>query len=281
MITYYKEDNFLVIRALTAPFIFISPFVFGLYPGYEILTVIIIWMFLNDINHVLHLHIHRPFTKSSSLNLILDVFMGIVTGMTAYNWRIQHKYRHHVPHIKDYGEGHDWEIKKFTILGALVYSARTVFPIIYMPLIESFKKGILKNEKEPLNYRIAFFEQFTPFIVFTLFFIWNQDLALYYVLPWYFLVHFVSRYIDYLNHFDTADGRYSHSNNSLHKVYNKLGNNFGYHTAHHIDPSAHWTKLPEIHKEIEGNIEPKYLKSYTWSGFAIFWHFLLSLKSKM
>ncbi|WP_430408460.1 fatty acid desaturase [Kordia sp.] len=281
MITYHREDILLLVRGLTAPLIFISPFVFGLYEGYEIIIVLIIWMFLNDINHLLHLHVHLPFTKNAFLNLMLDLCMGITTGMTAYNWRIQHKYRHHVPHKKDFGEGYAWEIKKFTILGSIVYSFRTIFPIIFLPIVESFKKGILKNEKEPVNYRVAFFEQFIPFIVFGLFFMWNQKLALYYILPWYFLVHFVTRYIDYLNHFDTGEGKYSHSNNSLHHGYNKLGNNFGYHTAHHLYPSAHWTTLPNLHKEIEDNINPKYLKTYTWSGFAIFWHYVLSLKSKM
>jgi len=281
MIAYYKEDVFLIIRGLTAPIIFISPFVFGLYEGYEVLIVLMIWLLLNDINHVLHLHTHKPFAKNYFLNLVLDISMSIVTGMTAYNWRIQHKYRHHVPDKEDFGEGYSWEIEKFSIMGSFVYSVRTIFPIIFLPIIEAFHKGILKNQKQPIHYRIAFFEQFIPFIAFILFLMWNQSLALYYVLPWYFLVHFVTRYIDYLNHFGTVNGKFSHSNNSLHKVYNKLGNNFGYHTAHHLYPSAHWTELPKIHKEIENEIDPKYLKSYSWSGFAIFSHYLLSLKSKM
>jgi fatty acid desaturase len=281
MITYYKKDIFLVIRGITAPFIFISPFVFGLYPGYEIWVVLGLWALLNDINHVLHLHVHKPFAKSAFLNLFLDFSMGLVTGMTAYNWRIQHKYRHHDPKKEDYGEGYAWEIKSFSIAGALVYSFRTIFPILYMPLIEAFKLGILKNEKKPIHYRIAFFGQLFPFVTFYLFYQWNAELALYYVLPWYFLVHFVTRYIDYLNHFNTSNGKYTHSNNSLNKTYNKLGNNFGFHTAHHLRPDAHWTELPTIHEEIKSNLDPVHVKSYTWSGFAIFYHFWLSLNSKM
>ena len=36
-----------------------------------------------DTNYLLHLHIHRPFSRSRVLNLILDLSMGAVTAMTA------------------------------------------------------------------------------------------------------------------------------------------------------------------------------------------------------
>jgi len=64
-------------------------------------------------------------------------------------------------------------------------------------------------------------------------------------------------------------------------VYNLLGNNFGYHTAHHLSPKAHWTRLPIIHENIKSMIPKELKKSYSWSGFMLPYHFLLALKKKM
>lgn len=287
MLLRYKCDWFNVLRALTAPFIFLYPFFFGFSEGYVLITALILWGMLNDINHVLHLHIHHEFSHNKYFNILLDVCMGIVTGMVASNWRIQHKYGHHqrglgVTNAENSWEmGTPWEMKEYTIWAAIYHSVRTTFPTFYLPLAESFKKGIIGNATSPINYRYAFIEQML-FIAFVLAMLWvNPFLTLAYMLPWYFLVYFVTRYIDYLNHFSCSDGKFDSSNNSLNVWYNRLGCNFGYHSAHHYKPGAHWSLLPEIFADIRPNIPEKNIKHYSWSGFLLPYHFYLRIKGKM
>jgi len=40
------------------------------------------------------------------------------------------------------------------------------------------------------------------------------------------------------------------SNNILHRGYNILTGNLGYHTAHHVRPGVHWSQLPALHATI-------------------------------
>lgn len=274
-----------VMRGLTAPFIFLYPYFFGFHEGYAVVTTLILWAVLNDINHVLHLHIHRSFSDNKYFNFLLDICMGITTGMTASNWRIQHKYGHHKHHTRtekdEWDLGKDWETKKYSILGALSYSMRTIWPIFYRPLVESFNKGIIKNINKPINYRYAFLEQLALILFVVAMFIFQPEITLYYLMPWYFFVYFVTRYVDYLNHVNCGSNIFDSSNNSLNHWYNKLGCNFGYHTAHHHKPGAHWSTLPEIHNKISGDIPPSRLKKYSWSGFLMPYHFYLSLKGRM
>ena len=44
------------------------------------------------------------------------------------------------------------------------------------------------------------------------------------------------------------------SYNITDKWHNLLTGNLGYHTAHHIRPGLHWSKLPQFHQEIESKI---------------------------
>jgi len=281
-----KRDRFNVFRALTAPFIFLFPFYMGFPEGYQILTTLLLWAMLNDINHVLHLHIHNSFSNNKYVNLWIDWSMGVVTGMVASNWLIQHKYGHHRLGQAPAEFNNKWDFAKpqemdeFSIFGSTWYSIRTSAPIFLRPILESYRKGILQNLKTPVNYRYAFFEQiaFIGFVIAMM--MVNPWVTLSYLIPWYCFVYFVTRYTDYLNHNARGHGKFDSSNNSLNKAYNNLGCNFGYHSAHHFRPFAHWSELPKIHEQIKHELSPDQIKTYSWSGFLIPYHFYLSVRGK-
>lgn len=274
----YKEDFLNATRAFSAPILFFFPFYVGFPFGYVLTTTALLWLMLSDINHILHLHAHHPFFKNKILNLFLDLCMGVVTGMTASNWRIQHILGHHNGPQFEYGPAYYWEIEKYSVLGALSFSLRTIWPIFYKPLLESFRKGFLVPTKHPvLDYRWAFAEQCLLIVIIALLLFFFPLLTVSYILLWYFLVYFVSRYTDYLNHFGLSDPHTKITNNCANKFYNALRCNFGFHTAHHMCPRAHWTTLPTVHASITHAIPSKNIKEYSWSGFMIPYHFYLSL----
>jgi fatty acid desaturase len=84
---------------------------------------------------------------------------------------------------------------------------------------------------------------------------------------YYLCVMFFSRMTDYQNHVgcDEKSG-FGFSNNALSPWYNRVRYNFGYHTAHHFFPDAHWTKLPELHAQIAEKIPPERMSDGTWTG---------------
>jgi fatty acid desaturase len=51
-----------------------------------------------------------------------------------------------------------------------------------------------------------------------------------------------------------TDDPYQASHNITHRWYNILTGNLGYHTAHHVKPGLHWSKLPEFHATIAHKI---------------------------
>lgn len=277
----HKEDRLNAIRGFTAPILFLLPFYFPLPSQVEWIAILVLWLILSDINHILHLHIHHPFFNNRLLNLMLDVCMGFVTGMTASNWRIQHVHGHHGGHRNDRGLGVARELKEFSICGALAYSMRTSWHIFVWPLTESYKKGVLSNIDRPVHYRWAFIEQCGILVITMILLLHFPVLTVSYVIPWYILVYFVSRYTDYLNHFGVTTNGSFVTNSCVNHFYNRVRCNFGYHAAHHYNPKAHWTELPLIHNSIAHRIPENHIKNYSWSGLLMPYHFYLSLRGKM
>ncbi len=115
-------------------------------------------------------------------------------------------------------------------------------------------------------------------------FVWRPLLVIAFLLPWYALIALISRYVDYLNHYgcdERSKNVFERANNSLSRSFNWGCSNFGYHTAHHLDPTAHWTELPQLHAQIEGRISASHLKPFSWSCLLFPYHCLLARRGRM
>jgi len=284
MLLAHPADRLNVIRALAAPVILFVPFWYGFPGGYGFLTFVAVFFLIGETNYILHLHIHRPFAKPAWLNLLLDFAMGAATAFTASNWRIQHRYGHHRGVDKPFRTARAWEIADYSPLRALSYSTLSVLPTFWHPVAESFRKGVLADVRRPINYRWAFIEQALLILFLAALAIWQPRLVLFYLLPWYALIAVITRYVDYLNHYgcdERSRNVYERANNSLSRAFNWGCHNFGYHTAHHLKPTAHWTELPQIHAEIADRIPERYLKPFSWSCLLFPYHCLLARRGRI
>jgi fatty acid desaturase len=280
----HPADRVNAARALLAPVLFFAPFVVEFPKGYELAYGAVIFMLIGKTNYLLHLHIHRPFSRNRALNILFDLSMGAVTGMVSSNWRIQHLYGHHRGVDLPYRGDRSRQMEKYSPLRAVSFSATSIWETFHAPFVESFRKGVLMNVKSPISYRWAFCEQTLLVVLVVSLACWRPWLVLGYLLPWYAVTHFISRYVDYLNHYgcdESSNNPFERCNNSLAWWFNYTTHNFGYHTAHHMRPGAHWTELPDIHRTIAGNIPPCRLKQFSWSFLLMPYHFYLSRTGRM
>lgn len=263
-----------VFLAIAGPVVFFYPFYCGIDGIAELAVYIaLLLLWIVDLNYMLHLHVHRPLTNNRAFNRFLDIALGTVTGMTSANWRMQHVFGHHHGNDKDYTcRSLDWALQRYTVRGALAYSFGNTWITFWQPLRESFRKGIRDNIREPINYRSAFIEQVCFLLFVAVLGFYNPLLTVAFLLPWYFVVYAMTRYVDYLNHYECTDEDMNFANNCLNRSFNWRINNFGYHTAHHLDPGAHWTTLPELHARIADRIPPARLKTFDWSSALMPYH---------
>jgi fatty acid desaturase len=278
----HPADRLNVVRALAAPWLLFAPFVLDVFTGFEVIYAVAAFALIGETNYLLHLHIHRPFSGKPAFNRILDLCLGAATGMSSSNWRIQHLYGHH--RGVDLPYRGRLVIEDYSAARAMAFSTLSLWETFYSPIVESFHRGILDDVTTPIRYRWAFFEQLLLLLLVAALTCWQTRLALIYLLPWYLVTHFITRYVDYLNHCGCDEGSenaFARANNSVSWWFNFTTHNFGYHTAHHIRPGAHWTELPEIHRAIADKIPDRHIKSFSWSWLLIPYHFYRSATGRM
>jgi fatty acid desaturase len=251
------------LRSLLAVPILLVPAIAGLPEGWAgLFAGLGIWFLLNDMNFLLHQHVHRPWTHSSFLNRTLDLLLSVVTGMSACNWRLTHLQRHHKGD-DSWGKGFAWEIDRASFVGAVSYSVRGIPIVFFYPIFESFYRGFIRRTTGLISYRWAFAEQLFVTITISSLIVVRPE----FYVPYYFCVLFFSRLTDYQNHVGCDErSEYGFSNNTLNPCYNWVRYNFGFHTAHHYFPDAHWTELPELHSGMASGIPQERIGSRPWTG---------------
>jgi fatty acid desaturase len=129
------------------------------------------------------------------------------------------------------------------------------------PYVETIRRGLERNDKAPINYRRAFVQQTCTFAIMA----WLVATTPAFYAPFYAMVWVFSLRTDYENHVGCDDAELNFANNVIDERYNWIRNNFGYHTAHHLHPEAHWSELPALHAQIADRIPAERFEPIGWS----------------
>jgi fatty acid desaturase len=249
----YPADRLNVLRVASGLPLFLLPAVTGvprslLGVGY----VLLLWFMLNDMNFLLHQHVHCRVFSSRWLNAAYAGALSIMTGVSGSSWRQQHVLRHHEMDDR-WGHAFDWEFRRKSRLGLVSYSVRGAPIIVAWAYADTVRRGLLGRQREPIDFRLAFLGQTLTLAVAALLMLRTP---IFYA-PFYVTVWIFTKRTDYDNHAGCDESPLGFANNTIDERYNWVRNNFGYHTAHHLHPSAHWTELPALHAVIAAQIPPE------------------------
>jgi fatty acid desaturase len=272
----HPADQVQVGLALLGPAALSLPFLISFSLELEILLWGVVWLFICRNNYILHNHVHRPFTSSRTLNRLLAILLGFCTGMTAGIWKITHVHGHHVEHKIDvlpsrgFVRRFDIRDTDYSYLGAIRHAFRTAPLQLALPVMIMIWESFRERSFRRTFYRYHLLEFCFIYGLVLGFFIIQPIKAFLYFGMMYSVVYLISRHVDYVTHVCCAkDSEHGFANVCVHPRYNKFLWNFGYHTAHHLKPAAHWTTLPSIHKELD-LIEKPQPSAKTVNYFGIF-----------
>jgi len=249
----HHRDWVNIISSITGPLVFFYPFYHGFDGSDELaIYIVLLLVWIADLNYLLHLHVHRPFTTSAAFNRLIDMCLGSVSGMTSANWRIQHVFGHHRGHDGDYTHRSlDWAMERYSVRGALAYSFGNIAITYWQPIRESYLNGVLAHVRDPIDYRSAFVEQMGFILMVATLAIWQPVLTCFFLLPWQVMIFAMTRYVDYLNHYGCSDEGMNFANNCL---------------------SRSFTTLPQLHGRIADQIPPERIKTFDWSSALMPYH---------
>ena len=210
-----------------------------------------------------HHHQHCQTFSSPLLNRLLEIVYGFQSGIVGYGWVLHHNLWHHSNYQDQTKDESAWK--------SPTWKTYNVFMYTWVVTITSYLRAwVVWNKYKHIQ------KYFLTMCIIQLFLlIW---LIAYKPFYWIllFLIPMVSGLVitvftTYFHHAGIeSDDHYRSSYNIINPWYNLFTWNLGYHTAHHLRWSLHWSQLPKLHKEIEAKIEPKYFKKAFWFDYIFF-----------
>ncbi len=194
-----------------------------------------------------HHHQHVNIFRQKFLNRAIEVIYSLHTGITTNVWVLHHNLGHHLNYLDQSKDESAWKRPDGTVMGVMEYTmtiALTGYPRAH---------GVGKKHPRYVPALIGM-EIFVASLLVGLFFInWFNALFVFLIPMVWGLV--VTCWATYYHHSGLeTDDHHEASHNITHRWYNILTGNLGYHTAHHSKMALHWSRLPELHKQISGKI---------------------------
>jgi len=243
----YPEDRFptVLIVACFALDLFV-------YFAVESLAVLLGWMLVGILPKALicsfnHHHQHLPTFRYRALNRMLEFVFGFQTGIVSNGWVLHHVLGHHKNYLDQTLDESRWRRLDGTRMGVLEYT----FSVALTGYQRAFRvgRGFPRFQKP-----FAIWSSLTLAALVVLFYYNWVNALLVFLLPMIISLHITAWHTYYHHSGLSTENRYEASFNILHKWYNRLTGNLGYHTAHHVRPGLHWSRLPQYHREIADRI---------------------------
>ncbi|MEM9541603.1 MAG: fatty acid desaturase [Cyanobacteria bacterium P01_E01_bin.42] len=194
-----------------------------------------------------HNHQHRSFFTVAWANRLLELIMGLHTGIIGEGWVLHHTYGHHLNYLDQSKDESAWKTESGRLMSPWEYT----FKVTIAAYPKAFAVG--KNRPRSRNKLIQNIV-LTALVLGVLAWIdWLKTLVMF-VIPMTLLL-FLTVYETYYHHAGLDEQNpYEATYNITDRWYNLITCNLGYHTAHHLQCGRHWSELPQLHEEIKDKI---------------------------
>lgn len=190
---------------------------------------------------------HRNFFSTTWLNRCFEMALYFQTGTSSYTWTLHHVIGHHKNYLNPAKDPSSWQFADGTAMNRwqyCLYNTLMIYPGAY-----KVGKSHTRILKRFLTWLVI-----SKLILLSLIIINPFNALIVFVIPMLLaLLWLVDTTYDHHANLDISS-EYTATHNCLNPLYNIFTCNLGYHTAHHMKPSIHWSELPELHETIKHQI---------------------------
>jgi beta-carotene hydroxylase len=222
----------------------------ALYCHWPWYLVILILPLVRSVNLIEHNHMHLSIFRNAALNAFLGWLCHLSGGVPFDSYKLHHVANHHRYNNRFDATGKDWS-SLFGFSGTR-FPDRPIGRAYYMASFPVLAHGecilwfLRAPGSRPTRGFVISMMVVMPTIIF-LFWLNPAGFIVFFVVPWLVMLFGMAN-----NNYDHHQGcemtnPYNSANNFLNFYYTKLSFNVGYHVAHHLRPSLHWSLLPQYH----------------------------------
>ena len=205
-----------------------------------------------NINGISHNFLHNPYFRSRLLNRLFSIVESLSNGFGQTFYRCVHM-RHHMGN-SDRPDGGNGTIDWLSIYRHGHHGEpESVWTYTFLSFFRDDPKEIYREiaKKSPFDAKFGVLEIALFLAMFVAMGISNWRFLIW-LLPSWYIGHCLSYLNGYFEHYaGNPDKPIAWGVSTYHKLYNWTWFNNGYHAEHHYRPRQHWTKMPELHREIE------------------------------
>lgn len=197
-----------------------------------------------------HHHQHVPFFRSGVCNRLIEIVFGLQTGAVSNVWVLHHNLGHHDHYMDQTKDVSAWRAPDGRVMSKNEYTWN---------LALSGYACAYRNSLEHPEIKRTFVAMSLLQIALLAALVWVNpfNAVAIFIIPLVISFVMTCRHT-YDHHAECSEtDEYAASNNITHRWYNILTGNLGYHTAHHLRPGLHWSKLPAFHARIADKIPAK------------------------
>ena len=219
-----------------------------------------------------HNHNHLPIWRSKTLNTFTDWWLTVFYGFPIFAWIPTHNKNHHRYNNRDGDDSITYRISERNNFLTLI-SYPTISGYYQQRAIFEYLKELKANNKKKYWLCVSQYAVLITWIAAAFLIDWQK--ALFFVIIPQQVSLFSVLIFNYVQHVHAnEESEWNHSRNFTGFLNFMLFNN-GYHTIHHHKAGLHWSQVPEVHSEIEHNINPILLERSFW--WYIFRSYILSI----
>lgn len=244
------------IDAIPASWIFIVTILqlaifFGLDdPRAVLLAVVLLFPFQLNLAGMCHNHHHRNTFRRPLANRVFEIAMFFQLGMLPYGYTLHHNIGHHRHYRDQTRDSNRWRRADGSAMGSWEFAWRLC--VAMYPTVWRIGRG------HPALFRkFRRMAAICAAILTTLVVLRPCNALLVFVLPLPLALLLQAQATHWQHAGLASDDPLRASRSFIDRAYNLRTLNLGYHAAHHLRPSLHWSKLPAFHARIAREIPPE------------------------
>ena len=194
-----------------------------------------------------HNHHHVYTFRHRLANRAFEVVMFLQLGMLPYGYTLQHNLGHHARYLEPARDPNRWRRRDGTAMGPWEFAGRLV--------LRMYPDAVAIGREHPVVYRKFLGMLGVCALVLGGLLVLDPARALLlFVLPMPVALLFQAQATWYQHAGLESADPLTASRSAVGRLYNLRTLNLGYHTAHHLKPGLHWSRLPAFHAEIAPRI---------------------------
>ena len=194
-----------------------------------------------------HNHHHVPTFRSAWLNRPYEMLLFLETGVLPFAWTLHHNLGHHKDYLDQEKDPANWRLPDGRVMSRVRYDvvgALRIYP-------EIFRIG----RDFPVLFRRFKVWSIVALALLGTFVLLDPVKALLLFIAPIPVMYLGLMDNTYMQHSDLdTSSELTASRNTTSRLYNFISWNLGYHTAHHMKPNVHWSRLPGVHARLAWQI---------------------------